>query len=62
MDKTWKFWVPLIIAILSGYDAIVRNLNNLINGFNNFWISLAPIIQLALVILALYLIFKKTTK
>ncbi len=58
MKNTTSFWVMLVIALLSGWDAIVRNFNNATEGVGNWWSGLAPIIQLGLVILAIYLLIK----
>lgn len=59
MRNTTFNWVIIIIVVLGTIDAVVRNVNNLIQGFTGWWDGVAPIVQLLLVILVFYLISKK---
>lgn len=51
--------LALVVSILSGLDAIQRNINNVLVGVTSWFNTLAPIVQLGLVFLTLYLANKK---
>ena len=59
MEKTAQFWLLLFVGLFSGLDAIMKNINNLTEGFTSWWNSLIPIIQLIAAIALVWLIFKK---
>lgn len=59
MDNKSVQIIILAVVILGTIDAIARNINNIINGFSNWWNSLAPVVQLVLMGLILYFIFKE---
>jgi len=51
-----QFYIMLGVALLSGWDAIVRNISNIKKGVSHWWNALPPLIQLGMVILLIYLI------
>ncbi len=59
MEKTAQFWLLFFVGLFSGLDAIMKNINNLTEGFTNWWNSLTPIAQLIVAIALIWLISKK---
>jgi hypothetical protein len=58
MQKSNEFWIMLILTIIIGLDKLIENVTNLMNGFNNWWVALAPAAQLLLIIVVIYILFK----
>lgn len=47
--KSWSI-LGVVLAIIAGWDKISAFISSVASGFQDFWASLAPVIQLGLII------------